>query len=419
MIRRLQYRFISVAMGSLLLVMLIVLGTINFVNFYTVTREVYSKLEYLTENNSVTGSGTDKADRGKNIWTDEFPYETRYFTVVISEDRTISEIDIENITEMDLEHIAAVNSRDALKLVERVSLRAGDFGRISTLRHIYAYQKTELSDEKQMIIFLDCTEEFNNANNVMTLCMTIGLISYVAVFILVSISSKNVIQPMIDNIEKQKQFITNAGHELKTPLAIISANTEVIEMMSGENEWTKSTMNQVKRLSALVNNLIRLARMEESGENLVINELNISELAEELAESFVPLAEKEGKRISKDISENLEIMSDKNFVQELISILMDNAVKYCDPSGEINISLQQTMKSVRIIVANDYAEGENIDFRRFFDRFYRADTSHNSKKAGYGIGLSMAQEITSLLRGRISADWKKGKISFTVIIPTK
>ena len=411
MIRRLQYRFISVAMGSLLLVMLIVLGTINFVNFYTVTRNVYSKLEYLTENNSEIRSGTISSNFINSVWTDEFPYETRYFTVVISKDREVAGI--------DLDHIAAVDSKNALKLVETVSLRSGTYGKITTLRHTYAYHKAVLADDNEIVVFLDCTEDFNTARNVMTLCMTIGLISYVAVFILVSIASKNVVQPVIDNIEKQKQFITNAGHELKTPLAIISANTEVLEMMSGENEWTKSTMNQIKRLSALVNNLIRLARMEESGENLVIKEFNISELTEEIAESFVAVAEKDGKKITKKIAENVEILSDKNFVQELISILIDNAVKYCDPSGEINITLQQLMKSVRITVTNDYAEGENIDCRRFFDRFYRADTSHNSVKSGYGIGLSMAQEIVSLIKGRISADWKKGKISFMVIIPIK
>ena len=411
MLRRLQYRFIAVAMGSLLLVMLIVLGTINFVNFYTTTEDIYAKLKYLTESNCPTCSESVSENLNGNLWTDEFPYETRYFIVVATDE--------DNLVGINLDHIAAVDSKNATALTKRALRTNKSFGKLATLRHIYAYQKTEISDELVAIVFLDCTDEYNTAQNVMTLCMTIGIISYLAVFILVSIASKHVVQPVIDNMEKQKQFITNAGHELKTPLAIISANTEVIEMMSGENEWTKSTMNQVKRLSVLVNNLIRLARMEESGENLVINEVNISELANELADSFVPLAENDGKHISRNIAKDLVIMSDKNFVQELISILVDNAVKYCDASGEIDISLQQTMKSVRLTVTNDYAEGDCIDCRRFFDRFYRADTSHNSKKSGYGIGLSMAQEIVTQLKGKISADWKKGKISFSVVVPMK
>ena len=178
-------------------------------------------------------------------------------------------------------------------------------------------------------------------------------------------------------------------------------------------------MHQVKRMSALVNNLIRLARMEESGKNLVINEIDLSELTEEMAEEFVAVAEKEGKHIIKNITEEIKIMSDKNFVRELLSILIDNAVKYCDDNGSIEIALQHSIKSVKIIVTNDYAEGNCVDCQRFFDRFYRADTSHNSAKGGYGIGLSMAQEIISLLKGKISADWKKGKISFLVILPVK
>ena len=225
----------------------------------------------------------------------------------------------------------------------------GLIGSISTGRHVYAFLKTNTSDDKWLMVFLDCTDDFLAINNIMTLCMTIGLISYIAVFILVSISSKHVVQPAIDNIEKQKQFITNAGHELKTPLAIISANTEVIEMMSGANEWTISTMNQVKKLSSLVNNLIRLARMEESKENLVINKFNISKLADEIAVSFISIAQNEGKSIERNIAENIIMISDKNIIQELISILFDNAVKYCDSSGRITISLQQVMKSVRII----------------------------------------------------------------------
>ena len=411
MIRRLQYRFIAVAMGSLLLVMLIVLGTINCVNFYSVTKEVYSKLGYLIENNNLLNGESVSEDYSEVLWTDEFPYETRYFTVVISDNETV--------VGMDLEHIAAVDSQNAVNMVKRVCLRPGKFGKVENSRHVYAYRKVQMSDNISVIVFLDCTDEYITANNVMTLCMTIGLISYMAVFILVSIASKHVVQPVIDNIEKQKQFITNAGHELKTPLAIISANTEVVEMMSGENEWTKSTMHQVKRMSALVNNLIRLARMEESGKNLVINEIDLSELTEEMAEEFVAVAEKEGKHIIKNITEEIKIMSDKNFVRELLSILIDNAVKYCDDNGSIEIALQHSIKSVKIIVTNDYAEGNCVDCQRFFDRFYRADTSHNSAKGGYGIGLSMAQEIISLLKGKISADWKKGKISFLVILPVK
>lgn len=410
MIRRLQYRFIAVAMGSLLLVMLIVLGTINFVNFYSVTKEVYFKLEYLTENN-ISKTDSISSDSVDDSWLDEFPYETRYFTILVSDEETV--------VGMDLEHIAAIDSQNALGLVKKVFLRPGKFGRIATDRHIYAYQKSWMTDDIMSIVFLDCTDEFNTAKNVMMLCLTIGLISYMAVFILVSIFSRHVVQPTIETIEKQKQFITNAGHELKTPLAIISANTEVLEMMSGENEWTKSTMHQIKRLSALVNNLIRLARMEERGENLVIKEFSISELAEEMADSFIPLAENENRRISKNIAENIEVNSDRNFVQELLSILLDNAVKYCDDGGEINITLQQSLKSVKIMVSNDYKEGEKTDYRKFFDRFYRADTSHNSGKGGYGIGLSMAEEIVAVIKGKITADWKRGRIIFTVVIPLK
>lgn len=410
MIKKLQYKFIAVAMGSLLLVMLIVFGTINFVNLYNITSEVYTKLTFL--------SGTDeKMEVSKNsirkkvkFISDEFPYETRYFSIKIAEKGKIEDI--------SLEHIAAIDREEAALLAGKVLTKTAQYGRISTEKHTYAYQISKKERNSTFIIFLDCTAEVQTAHNFIILCTIIGLISYIAVFILVCISSKHVVQPVIKNFERQKQFITNAGHELKTPLAIISANTEVIEMISGESEWTQSTIHQTKRMTELVNSFIRMARMEENRDNLVIEDVDFTNLTNEQATAFVALVNNEGKKLTRNITDNIHIQADKNFLQELISIFLDNAVKYCDENGTIDITLARGVRNIKLIVSNDYLDGANIDYKMFFERFYRADASHNSQKGGYGIGLSMAQEIVSMMKGKLSVDWKKGRIIFTVVLPT-
>ena len=218
-------------------------------------------------------------------------------------------------------------------------------------------------------------------------------------------------------MENQKRFITNAGHELKTPLAIISANAEVLEMVNGKNEWTDSILNQTKRLSVLIGNLISLAKMDEK-QDLVFSKINVSPIVSETVDGFKPLCETDGKSMTSEIEEDVIIKTNEQIFRELVNILTDNAVKYCDDGGEVHVELSHSLghRGAKLIVTNTYAEGKNVDTSKFFERFYREDTSHNSEKKGYGIGLSMAEEIVKQHKGHIKAEYKNGNIFFIVTI---
>ncbi len=213
-------------------------------------------------------------------------------------------------------------------------------------------------------------------------------------------------------------FITNAGHELKTPLAIISANTELQELMEGETEWSISTKEQTERLNHLIGRLIRLARLEEQ-EDIKLAPQNISVIAEKVASDFAPLFTKEDKNFESLIEADIiEKVAQEEFY-ELLSILLDNARKYCDPAGTIRLTLKRKAYLLRkrtcITVSNDYKDGQPANIKRFFDRFYRAETSHNNQTtSGHGIGLSMAQHLVSLFRGKIFVSYKKQVITFTI-----
>ena len=229
--------------------------------------------------------------------------------------------------------------------------------------------------------------------------------------------SKKAIKPEIDNMKRQKQFITNASHELKTPIAVIRANTEVEEMISGETEWTRSTMRQVERLNGLVQNLVMITRSEEQEDSVITKDVDVTKAVNESVDPYASLALQSEIVLERHIEDDVHMDGDESQVRQLAAILVDNAVKYCDEKGHIDISLEQQKKhkQIKLSVSNSYKDGESIDYNKFFERFYRGDQSHSVDKGGYGIGLSMAESICKQYSGTIGVSWKDGIITFTCL----
>ena len=185
-------------------------------------------------------------------------------------------------------------------------------------------------------------------------------------------------------------------------------------MLNGKRKWTESTMRQVQRLNALVSELVTLSKLDEKDE-VVLSDVKASEIVVEQAENFSQVVIGQGKQFTKEIEPDIVIRAEKRSVQELTSILLDNAAKYCDDGGTVAISFSaKGSKGARLTVTNTYAAGAGVDYRRFFERFYREDESHNSKKGGFGIGLSIAQEICKRLGAKIQVNYKNGNITFAI-----
>ena len=237
----------------------------------------------------------------------------------------------------------------------------------------------------------------------------------IVTFILVRVLSGKLIQPEIENSRRQKQFITNASHELKTPLAVIRANTELLEVTEGENEWTRSTLSQVDHMSGLIQNLVMISKAQEREDTSILSEIDASDIVKQTISSFEPLAKQKKKELESKIDDNVSVVADESKLRQLTTILLDNAIKYCDDGGKISVALSQLKRGknkIRLVVSNNYAEGDKIDCNRFFDRFYREDQSHNIDKGGYGIGLSIAESICKQYGGSIRAMFKDGIICF-------
>ena len=407
MIKKLQKKFIMITIGSLALVIVIFVGSINIINVYQMNRRIDGTIMLLSENKGQF----PKFEREKPPMREpksgfqmnaETQFETRYFIVTLNDDKSIRQI--------DTSHIAAVSSSDA----EEYTKKAVKSGRNSGYQGIYKYSIVNQHGE-YMLVFVDCRNQIQTATIFLATSAGVGLAILVLVSILVSVFSRKAIKPIIESTEKQKQFITDAGHEIKTPLAIISANTDVLEMFNGENEWTASIRNQTIRLDKLVKNLLMLSKMDESSIKLTFSDFNLSNTVFNAASPFETIAAAQNKSFNIDIQPELKFHGDEGSIHQLVSTIVDNAVKYANEKGKISISLHSFKKGIKLEVYNTLDQIETGNLDKLFDRFYRADSSRSRDTGGYGIGLSVAKSIAEAHNCKISARSDDGKsICFTV-----
>lgn len=404
MIRTLRIKLILASMLSLLLVLTVIFGTVGILNYRKILTDADSILAFLEENDGNFPVGKHLEDnffsrdgppKGDRLFSPELPYESRYFSVFLTRDGAIVSVNTGKI--------AAVDTQTAIEYAQSVFDDGTSRGFIGDYRYIIY-----TSEDEVHIIFLDYGREMSSFRTFLVTGAGVGLIGLLAVLLLLIILSGRIVKPFSENYEKQKRFITDAGHELKTPLTIIDADAEVLEMDIGENEWLHDIKYQTRRLAQLTNSLILLSRMEEQPQVEKI-EFPISDLAEEALETFQALAKTHNKTISGQVEPMLSMIGDEKAIRQLITILLDNAVKYSDDGGKIELSLKKQKNTIHLGVFNTVQSISREDLIHLFDRFYRADKSRNSRTGGYGLGLSIASAIVNTHKGKITASTQDEK----------
>ena len=406
MFRRLRLQFITIASLAILFILVFTVGIINTVRSFQTEQEISKVLNTLTENNGSFGKTKKiETNQGREIPSDSFSF----FSVILSGDEVVSQ---------DVSHTSLVDDESA-DYALAASRMSSSIGTIREKNINLSYQVSKVSQGRILVVFLDTTSYYNSSQALLSISILLSMFGFIFFVVIVSALSGIVIRPFIRNYEKQRRFITNASHELKTPLAIISANTELQELMTGENEWTKSTNDQVARLTNLINSLVALSRLEEQPD-IVLQDVDFSYITEDAAEDFKGPVIRDGKSFVMDITPGIHVKAEEKSLFELVTLLVDNANKYCDPEGTVTVRLRQigrTRKRARLEVSNTYKEGKSVDYSKFFERFYRTEESHNNKEhKGFGIGLSMAQSMVKLFKGRLFASYKNDTITFTVIL---
>lgn len=398
MIQRIRVRFIGLAMAALFVLLAAIVTGINLINYRSVIDNADTTLELLSQNK---GTFPDLSDNKKlkipaNM-SMEAPYESRYFSVLLSENG--------DAIQTDTSRIKAIDAEAAVQYANQALLTEAERAFIGNYRFI---QHKEGPSTR--ITFLDCGRKMDAYYDFLYSTIFMALAGYVAFFLVLLFFSKRILRPITESYEKQKRFITDAGHELKTPLAIIKADVDVLEMEYGENEWLEGIQSQVKRLSGLTNDLVYLSRMDETQETIPQIPFPVSDVVEETASAFHAVAQAQKKAFQCTVQPMLSLKGNEKSIRQLVSILLDNAMKYSPSEGEISLTLQKQGRQLRLTVFNTTKEPitrENLS--HLFERFYRADSSRNSRTGGYGIGLSVAQAIVTAHNGKITASSKDGQ----------
>ena len=410
MIQKLRRHFIIIAITSTLAVLAVIIGTLNIVSYRDMVKRIDGIIEVLASNNGrfpdhiINKNRNMKGDLPPNqkFFLRETPYETRFFWVLLD--------DRGNISQVDMGRIASAGEEEAQEYAKEVLSRQVKYDRDKGFLNDYRYMISDQEGEK-LIIFMDASKELQSVRKVLLFSSLISAIGLVAVFLLVVIFSRLVFRPVERSYQKQKQFITDASHELKTPLTIVSANVEVIEMEWEENEWTKSVKHQLDRMVHMVEQMVNLSRMDEETER-IRESFSLSEALRDTGELFLPVAERKGKKIELSIQDGISLMGDEKQIRQLIGLLLDNGVKYAAGSGEapslISLKLVKKGRKAEILVKNTVEEMGQGNYDVLFERFYRLDSSRNSKTGGAGIGLSIAKSIVEGHRGRITAYSRDG-----------
>ncbi len=404
MIYRLRRKFISICVLSFITVFVVAFALIFLITSLQTNQTLDKHADMISQNDGRFPSFNETLPVGGNKphppegFNKESPFTTRYFTVRF--DKQSGNI------HADTQQIASVTAKEAEIYAEMALKNGKERGWIGDYRYkIYA------TEDGTAIVFVSGINAKENNQSFMLGTLSVFALCSAVIIVLIIFISKRVAKQSAESYEKQKQFITNANHELKTPLTLIRTNLDILESEVGENEWVDDIRDETLLMSGLVERMVLLARMDEDGTRLEMKDFDISDAVADTVSVFESAVQRNGKRLSTNICEHLKYNGDEASIRQIVSILMDNALKYCDDGGEISVALTYDRRPI-LTVENSYSAVKSIDLDRLFDRFYRADKAR-TYGTGFGIGLSMAKAIAEKHRGSITAySAENNKIGF-------
>lgn len=429
MLKKMRWHFILAAMAAVFIMLAAVVTGINVWNYHTTAKRADQRIQEIFDfevrKGKKSGKMEESAEEGGNSGVSETaspepdppeifdrsdardpeaPYTTRFFIVRLDES--------EKVTDVSTDFIASVDKEEAEEFARSVLNKKRQLGYYKNYRF-----QIFTDNNDNIVIFLNNAMELHSARNVLLISCLVGVGCFLIVFLLVLVLSRQAMKPYIRNIERQKRFITDASHEIKTPLTSIGTSVDVIEIEHGQDEWTRNIHRQTEKMSRMVADLVTLSRLDEENPFLDKVEFSLSDAAWEVAEPFTSLARAQGKNYSQRIEENLTLCGNPDAARQMISVLLDNALKYSDENGIIRLDVYKDHSKIKIEVYNTCVLEDTKNLSRLFERFYRPDDSRSGRTGGSGIGLSIAQAVAEAYGGKIKVRSKDGKsILFQVTI---
>ena len=395
MFKQLQKSFVKSAMLSFTAVLLAVLVAVNIVNYRQTVDQVDRLTTMLVNNDGTFPDAPD--DKGPKEHPEhgmpkgmEFRKDdqmaTRYAVVRVAND---------TVQSVDRTHLVSLDEEALKELGLRIAQGTATKGWEGSLR--YQVAKT---DAGTMVVLVDANRETQQVSRLMMVTGAVFVLCLAVVYVLVRLASKRAIRPFVENVERQQQFIANASHEITTPLALISANTDLLAMMGTEAKFVDSNKRQIKRLNSLVEQMLILSRYDEGEAAATKEEVDLVAVTKTIVEEILPVLNEKGLQVEFTGEAQTIVTTNKSAMTELIRILLDNAMKYT--VGEPVITVEA--KRNQLAIGNETEPMTKEQVSQIFDRFYRVDSSRNRTTGGSGLGLSIAQKIAETNDVQLTAE---------------
>ena len=405
MIGSLRRKFISISMISIFIVFSCIFISLMVFTKIQTNRSVDMLVDTISSNDGVFPKFDSSKQRMpvqmpySDVITEETQFSTRFFSVWLDDEK--------QIVNTNMDSVSTITEQDVEDYTDKVLKRGKERGWIGDYR--YSIMDTE---NGTTVVFVNGNTYNNTSNRLLFTALLVLLGSASLILILTIVVSKRAVRPVAESYEKQRQFITDANHELKTPLTLILSNLDIVESELGKNEWLDDIRSEGERMGLLINQLVTLSRMDESTDSVMREEFNLSSAVADTVSEFESLAEERGHTLTSSVSPSVYYYGDESLIRRLTAILLDNAIKYCDAGGNIQLTLICRRHPV-LTVENTYQDVDKLELNRLFDRFYRADKARTFS-GSFGIGLSIAQSIVKSHKGNIVAYKKSGIIGFRV-----
>ena len=405
MIRTLRRRFMLSAMTAFAILLAILILSISCVSYFQMNARTETFMDaVLADTKEPSAERQHREMPLPRIRIADPPI--AYYDVHITADGTISGISEKGIWEPDMDSVRGY--------AEQILASGHTSGKTGGFR----FRLHPGEDGSARLIFLDTSSQTHMLWNVMRTTVLLSIACLALLFLILLPISGRVVRSYAQHIEKQKQFITNAGHEIKTPVAIILSNIDAMELIQGENKWSRNIRSQTDRLSALLQRLLFMSRIDEKSAALPMQTLEFNPMLEAETETYAPMLAERSLTLKNELPAGIRLKGNRDYLQQMIHMLLDNAVQYADEGGEIRISAEQRRRCLRLMFTNTVDRLPDCPPENLFDRFYRGDSARTQSGGGYGIGLSAARAIAEIHQGSLHAEYLGVKaIRFTAEFP--
>lgn len=381
MFDKLKLKFILINMSLLTVVFISIFGTLYFMTNESMNRETNGSLNALMIDNHKPRPNTSN--------------------IIVDVD------DNGNIVKKFISFNLNIDTNDLQNAINKILNNKNDSSKININKEPYVYLK-RTSSTTTKIVFLNISYQENFKLSLLKIFISVGSVSLIALFIISIYLTNKSIKPIKDVFDKQKQFIADASHELKTPLTIIKTNTSLVlsnpeDTVKNQRKWINYINLQTDRMSELVNEMLSLAKLDTEENTLVLSPINISKIIESMILQFDAIIYENGINLYTKIDNDIFITGDKESIKKLFSIIMDNAIKHTNNNGSIYVNLILDKNTVKLSIKNTGKGISSEHIEKIFERFYRVDSSRVRETGGYGLGLSIAKSIVEQHKGNIYA----------------